>query len=374
MQRNHSPRWSWQLGSMFGIEIRVHITLLALFAWIVIAPPLRGSGLVPGLIELAMVACLFAIIVVHELAHALVARRYGSTTKDILLLPIGGIANIDRIPDTPDQELRVALAGPAVNLAVAGALAILLAATGSSFKPMEMASLAGFAATLMWLNLSLAGFNLLPAFPMDGGRVLRAVLARSQGRARATQLASRVGRIMAVLFIAIGIFYNAFLAIIGVLVWYLARQEETGVTVRTVLRGATVRDAMIRALDPVDAESDPFEVATRMIADGVRVLPVIDGSRIAGVITVDRLVQRLRGADPHDLVRGVTRDVPQVSPDTPLADTVDLFDRVDHVLVVEDGALVGMLTLEQIATYGELSNEPIGPLLLSGSEMHGARP
>lgn len=367
MQRN---RWSWQLGSIFGIEIRIHVTLLALFAWVVIAPPLRGSGLVPGLIELAMVACVFAIIIVHELAHALVARRYGSTTKEILLLPIGGIANIDRIPNTPTQELRVALAGPGVNIVVAGVLAILLAATGSSFKPTEMASLAGFAATLMWLNLSLAAFNLLPAFPMDGGRVLRALLAYSKGRARATQLASRVGRIIAALFIAIGIFYNPFLALVGVLVWYLARQEEAGVTLRTILHGATARDAMIRALDPVDADGDPREVATRMIADGVRALPVLDGSRILGVITVERIVQRLRGRDPHDLIRGVTRHVPQVHPDAPLANTVDLFDRADHVLVVEDGTLVGMLTLDQIATYGELNGELLAPLLVPASAMH----
>ncbi len=351
-------RWSWNLGTMFGIAIRVHVTLLVLFSFIIIASPVRG-GFALAAIDLAIVTAVFAIIVVHELAHALVARRFGSTTKEILLLPIGGIANIDKMPRRPSHELLVAIAGPAVNLVAAGGLALALGLAGVDYVPATTADLQSFAAQLLWINLGLAAFNLIPAFPMDGGRVLRAVLAMVWGYTRATRIAVSIAHVIALGFIGLGIVFDPMLALIGFLVWVLARQELATITVRDRLRGTVARDAMIRSLDPVDPDDDPCNVADRMLGDGVRLLPVVDGQRVLGVITTAGIVRRLHGRDPHDAIRGVTHEVPVVSGDTPLVKVVDALDDAEAVLVVDDGALVGLLTLALIEMFGVPADESV---------------
>ncbi|MGE0395322.1 MAG: site-2 protease family protein [Kofleriaceae bacterium] len=351
-------RWSWKLGTLFGIAIRVHVTLLALLAWIVVASPLHRGSLQMGLVEIATVLAVFAIIVLHELAHALVARRFGSRTRDILLLPIGGIANIDKMPTRPNQELLVAAAGPTLNITLAFVIATLLAIAGADFWPGPAGDLQTFGARLLWINLSLAVFNLIPAYPMDGGRMLRAMLAMWIGLAKATRIAAKVALAIAVAFVVFGIVYNPILALIGFFVWTLARQELATVTVRERLRGAVAADAMIRALDPVDPDDDPYRVAERMLADGVRLLPVIEGQRVLGIVTAHGIMRRLHGSDPHDVIRGVTREVPVVTSDTPLVKVVDALDNAEAVIVVDDGALMGLLTVEQIEMFGELVEEP----------------
>lgn len=351
-------RWSWKFGSLFGIAIRVHVTLLALLAWIIIASPIQRDSLAMGAIEVMTVAAVFVIVMLHELAHALVGRRFGARTKEILLLPIGGIASMDKMPTRPSQELIVAAAGPTLNVGLALVLAVILAAAGADFWPGPTPDLQTFAARLLWINLALAVFNLIPAFPMDGGRMLRALLAMPLGFARATQIAAKVGFAIALVFVLLGLIYNPILAVIGFVVWVLARQELATVTVRDRLRGAVARDAMIRALDPVDPDDDPYRVAERMLADGVRLLPVISGQTVLGVITTRGIIQRLHGPDPHDVIRGVTREVPVVTSDTPLAKVIDSLDDAEAVIVVDDGVLVGMLTIDQIVLFGELVEEP----------------
>jgi Zn-dependent protease/predicted transcriptional regulator len=346
---------------MFGVAIRVHVTLLALFAWIIIASPLR-TGFPLAVVEVATVLSVFAIILAHELAHALVARKFGSQTKEILLLPIGGIANIDKIPRRPGQELLVAIAGPALNVVFASLIALVLAVAGADFFPGPTTDLQSFGAQLLWINIVLAGFNLVPAFPMDGGRALRALLAMRMGYTRATRIAVTVGYAISIGFIALGVLYNPMLALVGIFVWTVARQELARTTVRERLRGTVARDAMIRALDPVDPDDDPYNVADRMLADGVRLLPVVSGQHVLGVITTIGVLRRLHGRDPHDVIRGVTCEVPVVTSDTPLVKVVDALDDADAVLVVDDGVLVGLLTLDQIEMFGELADEPgIGP-------------
>jgi len=358
-------RWSWQLGTLFGIAIRVHVTLLALFAWIIVSLPLRGGGIELGLTELAIVVAVFLIVVIHELAHALVARTFGSRTREILLLPVGGIANIDRIPERPAQELAVAIAGPAANIVLAIALALALALAGADFFPSNVPDLASVGAQLLWINIALAGFNLIPAYPMDGGRILRALLAMRVSRERATLVASKVGRIIAVAFVVFGALYNPMLAVIGVIVWVLAHQELAAVTLRSLLRGVTAGDAMSRALDPVQIDDDPRHVAARMLADGVAFLPVVAGSNVRGVLDIKALATRLHSHAPHDVIGNITREVPIVTSRAPLADVAQMLDESDTVLVVDDGDLVGVLTLDQIARYGDLLGVPPRALAVS---------
>lgn len=217
-------RWSIKLGTISGIQLYLHWTFLILLGWVFFYD-LGGIGLPAAAQRVLFVLSLFACIVLHELGHALAARKYGIPTRDITLLPIGGVARLERMPREPKQELWVALAGPLVNVAIAATLLAVLTATrlsGTSF----LASQAAFLWPLMWINLFLIAFNLLPAFPMDGGRVLRALLAQRLEYVRATRIAARIGQGMAVLFLLSSYpLGNPMLALIGVFIFFGARNE-----------------------------------------------------------------------------------------------------------------------------------------------------
>jgi Zn-dependent protease len=221
--------WSFRLGRLFGIPVYMHWTFLLLLGFVAFGQGVRsGPGAALG--GIVFVTTIFGCVVLHELGHALAARRYGIGTRDVTLLPIGGLARLERMPDDPRQELWVALAGPAVNLAIAGALGVGLAVIGS----VGALSWTGgsFAARLMAVNLGLVVFNLLPAFPMDGGRVLRSLLAHRVSYVQATDTAATVGRGMAILFGVAGLFFNPMLILIALFVWTGATQEAQMVRAR----------------------------------------------------------------------------------------------------------------------------------------------
>jgi Zn-dependent protease len=209
---------SMRLGTLMGIPIRVHFTFYLLLGVFFLVNLVRG-GVVAALASLILITAVFGLVVLHELGHAMAARAFGIRTHDVTLLPIGGVARLERMPREPRQEFWIALAGPAVNLAIAGLLGIWLFATGG-------ATASTFAGRLMVINLALVFFNLLPAFPMDGGRVLRAVLARRMGHVRATDIAAGVGKGMALLFGVAGLFLNPMLIFIALFVWFGASQEQ----------------------------------------------------------------------------------------------------------------------------------------------------
>jgi Zn-dependent protease len=203
----------------------VHWTFLLLLGFVAVSQLAASGSVGVALTGVFFVAMIFGCVVLHELGHALAARRYGIGTRDVTLLPIGGIARLDRMPDDPRQELRVALAGPAVNLAIAGVLGIWLFLTKAASGGTTGMDGGWFAARLLTVNLALVAFNLLPAFPMDGGRVLRALLARRFGQVRATEVAAKIGRAMALLFGILGLVWNPMLILIAVFVWFGAGQE-----------------------------------------------------------------------------------------------------------------------------------------------------
>src|ERR1051326_3929441 len=190
-------KWSWRIARIAGIDLYVHVTFLILAGWVAISHYLARQSAADAFTGVAFIFSLFGIVVLHELGHTLTARRFGIPTRDITLLPIGGVARLDRMPQDPKQELLVALAGPAVNVALAILFFCLIAMGGNLSHWTNLPFFgASFLVNLMWANIILAGFNLLPAFPMDGGRVLRAVLATRIGYVRATRIAARVGQAM----------------------------------------------------------------------------------------------------------------------------------------------------------------------------------
>jgi len=231
-------RGAWSVGRLFGIDVRIHFTFVLLRAAGAVVHALQG-GARSAVEGLAFVLLLFGSVLLHELGHARMARRFGIPTRDITLLPIGGVARME-LPARPRAELAIALAGPAVNVAIAVVLGVALAAT-SGLVPVSQVGLATgpFVERLMLANLSLALFNLLPAFPMDGGRVLRSVLASWQGQARATRMAAKVGKAMALLLGVAGLFGNPMLVLVAVFVWFAGEQEAQAVELQESRRLAS---------------------------------------------------------------------------------------------------------------------------------------
>jgi Zn-dependent protease len=348
-------RWSWQLGRLFGITIRVHATLIVLLLWVAYTSGVHEHAAVKAIVDWLLVISVFAVIVFHELAHALVARRFGCETTEIILLPIGGISVMERLPERPRHELLVALAGPAVNVGLAIGLAIALRMLGLSFGP-EQTTLAGAVINeLLWINVGLALFNFLPAFPMDGGRVLRALLAMRFGRDRATRIAATVGKVLAVGFVFAGLAFDSMLCFIGAFVWFAAHHESAMTRLSSLLSGATVGDAMIHVRGGVEADESIESVAGRMITEGHDELAVTEHGKLAGIVSASDLATRLAGPGPHGAIRSVMhRDVPVLAPTALLTSVLDSLERRGAALVADGDSLVGLLTVEQLGTYAAL--------------------
>jgi Zn-dependent protease/predicted transcriptional regulator len=346
--------WSWRLGRVAGIDVYVHATFGFLLAWVAFVSYLPRRDVNDALAGLAFILCLFAIVVLHELGHALAARRYGIRTRDITLLPIGGVARLERIPEEPRQELVVALAGPAVNVVLAGLLyGVLLAARIPMSPPEEVATFGGNLLSQLFLaNVFLAVFNMLPAFPMDGGRVLRALLAMRLDYVRATRIAAQIGQGMAILFGILGLMGNPFLLIIALFVWVGAMAESSAVQFRAGLAGVPVEQAMIRDFAAL-APDDTLTSAARRVIDGFQQdFPVVLDGRVVGVLPRDSLLSGLaqvgpegrvgdymktdfRTADPHEMLEPVFQRLREA--------------ECQVVPVVEAGrGLVGLITPENV--------------------------
>ncbi len=348
-------KWSWRIGSIAGIDILVHGTFVLLLLWVGVSHYLPRHSLGDVGSGIVFILALFAIVVLHELGHALTARRFGIRARDITLLPIGGVARLERMPEDPRQELLVAIAGPAVNAVLAVAFFLILAPVGG-VGPFREFSLVGgdFLGKLFWINVSLAVFNLIPAFPMDGGRVLRALLAMRGDYVRATQTAAGIGQGIALFLGFAGLFTNPFLVFIALFVWMGASAEASTVQLRSALAGIPVSRAMIsefRTLRPTDTLDD----GVRYILAGFQQdFPVVDGEGVVGVLTRSGLLKVLADRGPTTPVsEAMERSFETAEANEMLASALNRLEACKcHALpVLSAGRLVGILTMDNVGEF-----------------------
>ena len=350
-------KWSWKVARVGGIDIRVHATFLLLLAWWA-AMYYGESGPAAALRGTIFTLALFASVVTHELGHALTARRFGVATRNITLLPIGGVASLEEIPDKPKQELAIALAGPIVTALIALALNVGLRVAHQPTALQEDAIAKGgaakFIAQLMWVNVSLLVFNMLPAFPMDGGRVLRAALALRGDYLHATEVAAKFGRGFAALFAVAGLFYSPFLLLIAVFVWAGATAESAATIEHAILRDVAVHALTMRSMRTL-APNDRVDSALETDLAGIqRDFPVAQDDRLVGMVTRAALIAALSRNGPQTTV-GQCMDTT-----FPVANPSDRADAIAARLrqtrrqalpVVENGRLLGLVTSEGLAEY-----------------------
>jgi Zn-dependent protease/CBS domain-containing protein len=292
-------------------------------------------------------------VLLHELGHVFAARRYGVTTRDVTLWPFGGIASMEQMPEKPGQELIVALAGPAVNVLIAGALLLWL---GTRLNPENLTQIdnpaVSLAAKVAGANVILVLFNMIPAFPMDGGRVLRALLAMTLPNARATELAADIGKGFAILFAILGIFYNPMLIIIALFIFLAASGEAAQAQLGAVAQGMLASDAMITEFQSLDTNATIGDAAEALIRTTQTEFPVVDGSgRLRGVLTRDAMIKALKERGPDAPVIDVMQDVPTVSSRAKLDTALrSLMQNGRPVVGVTDGQdrLIGLLTVENL--------------------------
>jgi Zn-dependent protease/CBS domain-containing protein len=348
-------KWSWRIGAFRGIGVYVHATFLILIGFVILSHWSEGHSLAATLAGVGFILALFACVVLHEFGHALMAAKYGIKTRDITLLPIGGIARLERMPDDPRQELWVALAGPAVNAVIATVLFAWLEFTATRTPFSLLSVTAGpFLQRLMVVNVFLVVFNMLPAFPMDGGRVLRAILATGMEYTRATHIAATIGQAMALLFGFLGFFGNPFLLFIALLVWIGAAQEASMAQMKSALSGIPVARAMLtdfRTLMPQDALRRAVEL---LLSGSQHDFPVLDGERVVGVLTRADLLVALAQRDQDSRVEDVMRREFETVDAAEMLETA--FRRFQNrhcetLPILRAGALVGLVSLDNVGEF-----------------------
>lgn len=343
-------KWSWHIGRIAGIDIKIHLTFIFILIWFGLSAYLTGGSIAAALTNVLLILALFLCVVLHEFGHALTARLFGIATRDITLLPIGGVARLESMPEDPKEELLVALAGPAVNAVIAGGLFAGLLLSGFFTQALNVtAMLNNFWLQLLVANIILVLFNLIPAFPMDGGRVLRSLLALFIDHLKATRIAANIGRGLAVLMGIAGFFLNPWLILTAGFVWFGAGAEAQAVEVKAGLKGLVVRDAMVSRFYQVEANQPLSDVFELTMSTGQHRIPVISNGNYLGIIrrgdltkAIDRLGNRAPayaaiGAEPEGL-----------HPESPLTDVLPKF-ATHRVLPVLDGRqLLGLVTPESV--------------------------
>lgn len=345
--------WSISLGTIAGTRVRIHITFLLFLVWLGAAYWAKG-GVAAAVNGLAFIVLLFLCVVLHEFGHILMARRYGVRTPDVTLFPIGGVARMERIPEKPGQELTMALAGPLVNLVIAFALFLALGGDAFSRGVALDEQGANLLPQLAVANLILAAFNLLPAFPMDGGRALRALLAYRLGRVRATRVAASIGQMLAFGFGLLGLIAgNPVLVFIALFVYLGAAAESVDTQMQHIAEGLLVSDAMVTELATLPAESRIEDAVQILIRTTQQEIPIVDeAGRLLGLLTRNLLIQALHAHGPDIPVAQVMRtDIPVVPARRLLADALRIMrEQGLPAIAVADagGRLAGLVTPENL--------------------------
>lgn len=347
--------WSIKLATVSGIPVKLHLTFLLLLAWVGWGYWARDGTTEAVLSGVGFMLALFGCVLLHEFGHAFMARRYGIKTLDITLLPIGGVARLEKMPEDPKQELWVAVAGPAVNVVIAGAVLVYLAAT-SNLGALAQINLdeRSFAVRLLVLNLILVGFNLLPAFPMDGGRILRAVLAMRIDHADATRYAAGIGQGMAVLLAILGLFGSPVLLLIAFFVWIGAGQEARHAQVKSAFHGIPVERAMqtnYLTLTPADKLSRAVEL---VLSGAQQDFPVLWDNEVIGMLNRKDLMAALAATGADTPVSAtMQREFAVVQATDPLEPILERLSEINAqtIPVLRDGRLAGLITLENLSEF-----------------------
>jgi len=352
---------SFKIGRAFGIDVKVHWTFLLLLGFFGFTAYQQSGSLSSALVTVVIIVALFFCVLLHEYGHSLVARRFGIEIRDITLLPIGGLARLKSLPDKPWDEVKIAIAGPLVNVVLAPiffGIALLLG--GSLTAPPDILqgvqSAGQVFVYLGYINVALVVFNLIPAFPMDGGRVLRGLLATRLGPVRATDISSAVGQFFAAAFFLVGLLVGNFLlALIAVFIFFGASGEAQMVRQREMMRGLLVSDVMgsRRRTETVTPYHTFGQVLDMVIHGYQEDFPVMDeNGDLVGMITRNEIMTAAHSPDRYASVRDVMKtDVPTISPDADLfADGARILQEsgLKAMPVVQGGALVGMLTMDDI--------------------------
>ncbi len=359
-------RFTWRIATIAGIPIYLHWSFWLLFVWVAISSILAGQGQ-PDLLlsRLMLILGLVVSVILHELGHAFAARAFGIPTRDITMYPFGGVASLARLPDKPLQELIVALAGPLVNFLLIGVFGLLLWLSGAPQVFSAEVLLTGraslpplwyFLYSLAAMNGILALFNLLPAFPMDGGRVLRALLAMRLPYVRATQVAALIGQAFAVLFILVGVLGNPVLILVGFFVFVAASQERKHAEERSVMRGFTVADALMRDFPTLTA-TQPIQAAVEaLLGSQARAFLVVDPlGQPVGSLSREQLINALSHGKTlsSPLTAILDPDLVTVPPTMPLQEAFRLLHERNKpfLLVSRIGQLLGLIDGENIAEF-----------------------
>jgi Zn-dependent protease/CBS domain-containing protein len=348
--------WSINIGNIAGTAVRIHLTFLLFLGWIFLASWYSG-GPAAAWSALAFMLLLFACVLAHEFGHIFMARRFGVPTPDVTLLPIGGVARLERIPEKPSEELLVALAGPAVNVVIAVALVLFLGAdlSAGNLAAVERAQVS-MIDRLAAVNLFLVLFNMIPAFPMDGGRVLRAVLAIRMGHVRATEIAASIGQVVAFGLGFLGLFGNPLLIFIAIFVYLAASSEAQLVAMRAMSRDVPVSAAMITQFAHLAPEAHIDEAVDTLLRTSQSEFPVVgaDG-RLVGVLSRADMIRALKQLGPDARVAdAMSTEVPTIGHRACLEEAVRLLQekQAPAVGVLDaSGRLAGLITSE---TIGEM--------------------
>ena len=339
----------------------MHWTFIILIGWIFLMHFRIGNSLQDGLLGVAFILTIFVCVILHEFGHALTARKFNIGTKRITILPIGGLASIERMPEKPGQELWVAIMGPVVNVAIACALFLLLSATGNiptqeeliELQKNEGALVGGgyFLFNLMIVNIALVLFNLIPAFPMDGGRVLRALLSYRMDRAKATNVAARIGQFLAILFVFAGFYTNFWLVFIGIFIFLGAGGEASYEATKSMLSDYKIKDVLMTRYTLLSPQ-DTLDQAIRALLDGQeKEFLVGQDDEVAGVLTRNSIIKGLNelGRDAP-VVKVMRTDFITLDPEMELQEVYHkmLTNGCTVGPVYEGGKLLGIVDRENI--------------------------
>ncbi len=350
---------SLKLFSVRGIDVRLHFTFPLILLWAAVRFGSAGGGVRSALFGVVVMVLVFVLVTLHELGHSFAAMHYGVPVKQIVLSPIGGVAQLQRIPDKPVQEFVIALAGPAVNFAIALLLAAFIPVFGLSMRGvvLSLSDAAGLTITAVFAyifvyNIILALFNLIPAFPLDGGRVFRALLAMKLDYSRATNVAATVGKVIAVMMGLYGLFNGGiFMVFIALFVFTAAGKEAAMVKQRTSLKGYTVHDVYTTTAYTLTPYHRLEQAIQLMMLSGQTSFPVVRNDVLEGFITRQDLSEAMKTRGGHTWANIIMRrDIVPVSPNMPLEEALKrmMVEELDAIPVGENGLYLGLLSYKRI--------------------------